>query len=157
MPTPDQYTRIPDDLDKLLSEDIVILLKRKTYIQYQLADIEGQLLERDSFEDEESGWRKRAKTAAHYLRRSLGAVNNAINVVQARERKMWSDDDYGPPVMKALAAMGRLHEAATTLVALENETTVESHEDQAALDAAWEALETALSEASEVYFMVATV
>ena len=88
-------------VEVLMEESMAGLLLRKTHLSLALADVEGQLLERTSTEDELSGWRRKAKTKAHYLRRSIAAVNNVISIKVEQQRSMWSNNDHGASVPTA--------------------------------------------------------
>ena len=144
----DELNDIPA-IEDLLAESMAELLLRKTHLAYALADIEGQLLVRTGADDEMSGWRRKAKTKAHYLRRSLAAVNNVISIKVEKRKSMWSDDDKGEAVLVALSKLLRVWETALAVIELDEE-------DEELEEQLWANLSYAVENARETYFQVAT-
>lgn len=138
-------------IEVLLAESLAELLLRRTYLAYDLGRVEGQLMERTSPEDDLSGWRRKAKTKAHYLRSSLATLNNVIGVKQEQRRNMWSDDDRGVTVVDAFIRLGRLWEAANAYIESDSEQP-----EPGMVDIELKALIRAVHEARDVYFQVAS-
>ena len=110
-------TKTLDDYLKLSYAELILL---KTQASWDVSTIEGQLMERG---DEDEEWYHRAKTAAHYRRRDLAAINGAISYKTAQERSLWSDNDHGPPVLETLSKLRKLWEAAAAYIETEDEST----------------------------------
>ncbi len=123
------------------------LLYLKAQLTWEVGGIEAQLLDRADDPDED--WRRAAKTAAHHRRRELASVNNALAIIGARHRSMWSDDDHGQSVLLCMQRLTKVWEAAATVI-----KAIDEDIDDFAVDGLLDGLADVVEAAREQYFAV---
>lgn len=134
----------PESLVERPNAELLLLKARLTW---EVGGIEAQLLERT--DDPDEAWRRAAKTAAHHRRRELASVNNALAIVGARFRSMWSEDDHGQSVLICIQKLIKVWEVAASVI-----EAIDHDVDDPAVDELLDDLSTAVEFAREHYFAV---
>lgn len=114
--------------DNLIHHSMAELQIMKAQLSWDVAQIEGDLLEHTK--DEE--WRTKAKSAVHWKRRDLGAVNNTIAAKNSMARAMWGDDDVGSSVMVTLSLLLQTWDRANAVVECEDDDLLDDLIDRLA-------------------------